>query len=355
MAALVATLGGCQTAETADGVRAGGTASQRVQLVDRDVEAPEVFQTTEAALWDGRPSLGGVWVAAEGVNQPERVIMRNQANGEEVVGALFRRERLNPGPPLQLSSDAAEALGVLAGSPVSLEVVALRRQPEPEPVVVDTPPEPVVAEAEAATSEPEVAEAAAPEAVPAGPPTTPVQVLQVSARALAFKRAAEAEAAAEAAAAQAAADAAAAEAAASAAPPEVAETPLDAAQPQAAAEPRRRGLGGLFGRRPARVDAPAPLPQPAEAAPDAAASSRAAPVPGGAYVQVATFAQERNARTAADALAAGGIPPSVQPREAGGRRVWRVVVGPAPTQADRDAFLGQARALGFADAYVVQG
>ncbi|MFD1808565.1 hypothetical protein ACFSHQ_11940 [Gemmobacter lanyuensis] len=28
-------------------------------MVDRDVEAPEIFQTTDTALWDGRPSLGG--------------------------------------------------------------------------------------------------------------------------------------------------------------------------------------------------------------------------------------------------------------------------------------------------------
>ena len=29
----------------------------------RDVERPDIFSVTENALWDGRPSLGGVWVA----------------------------------------------------------------------------------------------------------------------------------------------------------------------------------------------------------------------------------------------------------------------------------------------------
>ncbi|MBS1302963.1 SPOR domain-containing protein [Loktanella sp. SALINAS62] len=99
----------------------------------RDIEAPEVFNLTEQGLWDGRPSLGGVWVAHPSVTDPERVIIRNTANGRFVIGALFRRERENPGPALQVSSDAAEELGMLAGSPVQLNVVALRREEAPAP------------------------------------------------------------------------------------------------------------------------------------------------------------------------------------------------------------------------------
>ncbi|QQA42018.1 SPOR domain-containing protein [Pelagovum pacificum] len=106
----------------------GSASSGSVQLVERDVEAPEVFQVTEAGLWDGRPSLGGVWVAHPDVDEPERVIIRNRSNGQFVIGALFRRERDNPGPELQISSDAAEALGVLAGAPTELNVTALRRE-----------------------------------------------------------------------------------------------------------------------------------------------------------------------------------------------------------------------------------
>lgn len=97
-------------------------------VTERDVEAPEVFSATEAGLWDGRPSLGGVWVAHPDVKEPERVIIRNQTNDQFVVGALFRRERDIPGPRLQISSDAAEALGVLAGAPVDLDVTALRKE-----------------------------------------------------------------------------------------------------------------------------------------------------------------------------------------------------------------------------------
>jgi peptidoglycan lytic transglycosylase len=115
------------------------------RLVERDVEAPDVFQTTDSALWDGRPSLGGVWVAYPGDIQPERVIIRNEENKKFVIGALFKRERDNPGPKIQLSSDAATALGILAGKPTVLNVTALRRESVPEevaPVATTKPKKP---------------------------------------------------------------------------------------------------------------------------------------------------------------------------------------------------------------------
>lgn len=109
------------------------------RLIERDVEAPEVFEVTEEGLWDGRPSLGGVWVAHPTATDPERVIIRNEDNGRFVIGALFRRERDTPGPALMVSSDAAAALNVIAGSPTQLQVTALRREDVPEPVVSPAP------------------------------------------------------------------------------------------------------------------------------------------------------------------------------------------------------------------------
>ena len=115
-----------------------------IKTVERDVEAPDVFSATEAGLWDGRPSLGGVWVAHPDVSEPERVIIRNPSNSKFVVGALFRRERDIPGPRLQISSDAAEALGMLAGAPVELNVTALRKEEVPvEQPVAEAPIEEV--------------------------------------------------------------------------------------------------------------------------------------------------------------------------------------------------------------------
>ncbi|MGJ8547259.1 MAG: SPOR domain-containing protein [Sulfitobacter sp.] len=118
-------------AETSAGATSAGGAT-----VERDIEAPEVFSVTDQGLWDGRPSLGGVWVAHPDVTEPERVIIRNTSNSKFVVGALFRKERDIPGPKLQISSDAAAALGILAGAPAPLNVTALRRQE----VAQDAPP-----------------------------------------------------------------------------------------------------------------------------------------------------------------------------------------------------------------------
>ncbi len=155
--------------------------------IERDVEAPEVFSVTDQGLWDGRPSLGGVWVAHPDVNDPERVIIRNQSNGKFVVGALFRRERDIPGPSLQISSDAAAALGILAGAPAKLNVTALRKVEEPvaggstsatdttvqpAPEVISTPLDPVAAAAGAAID-------AAP-ATPASKPAAPTQASRLS-------------------------------------------------------------------------------------------------------------------------------------------------------------------------------
>ncbi|KEJ89611.1 SPOR domain-containing protein [Sulfitobacter donghicola] len=116
------------TANSANGTQAA--AAPTGPTVERDVEAPEVFSVTDQGLWDGRPSLGGVWVAHPDVQDPERVIIRNQDNGKFVVGALFRRERDIPGPSLQISSDAAASLGILAGAPAKLNVTALRKVQE---------------------------------------------------------------------------------------------------------------------------------------------------------------------------------------------------------------------------------
>ncbi|MCX8227404.1 MAG: SPOR domain-containing protein, partial [Sulfitobacter sp.] len=129
-----------------DAPKRAGTATK---TTERDVEAPDVFSTTEDGLWDGRPSLGGVWVAHPDVKDPERVIIRNNANGKFVVGALFRRARDIPGPRLQISSDAAEALGMLAGAPAQLNVTALRK----EQVAVEAPQEADAIDAPAEVSE----------------------------------------------------------------------------------------------------------------------------------------------------------------------------------------------------------
>jgi len=98
--AAVLFLAGCQPGELFPQKSREGTdaAAAEPQMTEQDVEKPDVFSVTDSGLWDGRPSLGGVWVAHPDVDEPERVIIRNSANDRFVIGALFRRERDNPGP-----------------------------------------------------------------------------------------------------------------------------------------------------------------------------------------------------------------------------------------------------------------
>lgn len=255
------------------------------QLVERDVEAPEIFEITEAGLWDGRPSLGGVWVAHPDVTDPERVIIRNSDNGRFVIGALFRRERDNPGPAIMVSSDAAAALNVLAGAPTTLQVTALRREEAPEPV----------AEEEVDLTFPD---AETPDgAVAAAGAITATALDDPLAAAAAAIDASEASAAVEAA-------------------------PVPAAAPVAAAT--------------------APTPE----APAGSDLDRA-------FVQIGIFSVEENANNTGQALRGAGLVPTIYEQSANDSDFWRVVVGPARTEGDRDAILASVRGLGFEDAYFV--
>lgn len=384
---------GNATSAGAPGVSA---ASAKKKGGAHDVEAPEVFQTTDSALWDGRPSLGGIWVAAPEVTNPERVLIFNPATGKSVTGALFKRERENPGPKLQLSSDAAEALGILAGQPTEIRVTALRKveeevAAEPEAVAAegaaaaetDAQPaeDPAKKDGEAAAiasaalaavdAEKPAADPAAPDATPGDPAAEAAAVAAVAADGAAAvvdekpkrktwkERRAEAKAAREAkkrAAAEAAAAASAAEAdaamAAGEAPTATAESaavapiesaPLDARNPEAvAANPEAASKRKTVG------DAPAPA---AEAPAAAAAPSSDAPVAAGGPVrpiQVASFSKEDNAKRAAEALAKIGVTATPQKSEKGGKAVWGVVV-----QGD-EAMLKKIKDAGFADAYFLK-
>lgn len=357
----------------------------------QDVEAPEVFQTTDSALWDGRPSLGGIWVAAPEVTNPERAVLFNPATGKSVTGALFRRERENPGPRLQLSSDAAEALGILAGQPTEIRVTALRKAEVEEPAAAEEAAPVETAEGEpakdgdaaaiasaalAAVDAEAAPEAAAKTDTPAKGSADPAAAAAATAGAAVAatgeaaaavteapkkktwkERRAEARAAREAkkkAAAE--AKAATAEAQAALAPRDVppdttptasAETvavapieaaPLDARDPAAVAAdpapaPKRRTVG----------DTPAPAAEAAaEPAAPVVASGPARPI------QVASFSKEDNATRAAQALAKIGITGTPQKSEKGGKAVWGVIV-----QGD-EAMLKKIKDAGFADAYFLK-
>lgn len=145
------------------------------KTVERDVEAPEVFQVHDKGLWDGRPSLGGVWVAHADVKDPERVIIRNEDNSKFVIGVAYRPERQGPGPSIQVSSDAADELGMLAGKPAMLNVTALRHEKVPVEGAKEAPAGDLAAASAVATTkldDPIAAAAAAIDAAEAVPPVS---------------------------------------------------------------------------------------------------------------------------------------------------------------------------------------
>lgn len=349
----------------------------------RDVEAPEVFQTTDSALWDGRPSLGGIWVASPDVTNPERALMFNPANGKTITGALFKRERDNPGPKLQLSSDAAEALGILAGQPTEIRVTAVRKEEIAEPAEASVPAADPAAAADAAGTEAIAAAAldavdagktdaaaaapadgAAPEdasgetasaaalaadaAATVAPDATPKRKTWKERRAEAkAAREAKKRAAAEAKAAAAAGTAVATDGEAPTASPDAAAAamapieaaPLDARAPEATApaptaNTKRKTVGDTA------APAPAPAVEPAAEAPAAPGPARP--------IQVASFSKEDNAKRAAEALAKIGVTATPQKSDKAGKAVWGVVV------MGDDAMLKKIKDAGFADAYYLK-
>lgn len=272
------------------------SADNSIKLIERDVEAPDVFQVTDSGLWDGRPSLGGVWVAHPDVKEPERVIIRNANNGKFVIGALFRRERENPGPILQVSSDAAAALDMLAGSPAQLNVTALRRESAPDPDAL----------AAADTSDLEA---------PADVDTTALDPLAGAAAAI---ETAEAAAGVE---------------TASLETQTLDGQPLDA-----------------LSIEPAPAVAPAAAPEPTQAAAPAPRATSALEKP---FIQIGIFSVEQNAQNTATAMRQAGMVPTVKKQSSQGKTFWRVIVGPAQTTSERSVLLKKIKGVGFDDAYAV--
>lgn len=336
---------------------AADTPAQRV--IERDVEAPDVFQRQEAGLWDGRPSLGGVWVAHPNATDPERVVIRNNRTGATVIGALFRRERDNPGPRFQISSEAAGALGILAGAPSEISVTALRLQRVE--MEIAPPAAPATAAAETLAVAP-VAAAATPAPTEAAPASA-VAVTEVDPaprRTLRdFFRGTPAQPETAAIAETTLAPVApVAETAATTASATQTMTELTSAEPE---QPRRR-LRDFFRREPAPEPdtTPIPLPETTAAAAPATPPPAAAPAPAPAaariaqpFVQIGIFSVESNAENARGMMQRAGLNAEIRRGRAGENQFWRVVVGPAASTEERAGLLTRVRGLGFADAYAV--
>jgi len=258
-------------------------------LVERDIEAPDVFQTTETGLWDGNTSLSGVWVAHPEARDPERVIIRNTQSGAFVIGALFRADGPPQTPRLRVSSDAAAAIGLGPGEAVVLDVTALRRA------------EPLVAPASAET-EPHSTEMAVP--MP---------------------------------------DAAQDSAEATAGPP-AGRAPLLAVSPNVGAGASEGLASGASTAL--TFSQPPPAPPVTPTSPPAEDLSKP-------FIQIGIFSVQANATRAAARVEAQNLTPIVKPGATAGQTFWRVIVGPADSRADRDGMMTTIQAQGFEDAYAV--
>ena len=301
------------------------------QTVLKDVERPDIFNVSEDALWDGRPSLGGVWAAHPDVKEPERAILTNESNGQSVPGALFRRERNNPGPRIQVSSEAAAALSMLAGKPIEMSIMVVRQEEviiEPEPLPISDEATEVQPEADIAdawgTGDDDLAGGAAGVATAAAVDGTPKRGGFWRRFRDGFRRTPAADIATEADTAEMAAMSADASA------PEVETQSLDPVTTTAAAAIAEAEAD----------DKPAPRP------------TRTVSALKNPYIQIGLFSLEANATSAASSLRQSGIVPTIFEESTNGKLYWRVVIGPVSTADDQAALLAQARQLGYKDAFL---
>ncbi|QHQ34889.1 SPOR domain-containing protein [Algicella marina] len=273
------------------------TSRGQLRIEERDVEAPDVFSLRSTGLWDGRPTFGGVWVAVPQNVEPDRVKITNLDTGKSIEGGLFRKEVDNPGPSILVSSDAATAIGMQAGTPVDMELVVLRRE-----TVEITPPPPVVPLEDAAPEDDETAVAAA---------DIPAEGISTEALETSVLEAVDASVAAV----------------------ETAAT--------AAATP-----------------APTPVEAPATATPEPVAPAQAELLPPASeierpYVQVATVSNPAGANDIIKRLQGAGLSGELRVGQNAGKTIFSVVIGPAQTTKERSEILGKVRKLGFTDAYPV--
>ena len=334
--AMILALSACENGELFDFSSSSGASSDRsadatprgeARTETREIERPDLFNVSESGLWDGRPSLGGIWIAHPDVTDPERVRIENDANGRVVNGALFRRERQNPGPRIQVSSDAADALGMLAGKPQELSVVVVREEQieiapifspdgETDTAVTDAAVDGETAALGAATVDDLGATDAALSATPEAPkPKRPGFFAGLFGSGASQTEPIETEVVAE------DGDVVTTTSATS---PDVETASLDTIAAASAA-----------------------IDEAEASAPSGIANDLRNP-----FVQVGLFTTEENAEAAAASLRETGIVPSVVSGSNGAREFWRVLVGPMTTSDEQTFMLEQIRLLGYSDAFL---
>ncbi|MEM1160432.1 MAG: hypothetical protein AAGJ28_05825, partial [Pseudomonadota bacterium] len=114
------------------GVTGSDALSEEPALTNVDlVRAPEIFAASGVAVWDGRRTARGVWVAHPRVNGTLPVRIVHNGSGAEVDGRAYRARGRSDGDVLAVSSDTAEALRLPAGQQQRISIFAVRPKDGP--------------------------------------------------------------------------------------------------------------------------------------------------------------------------------------------------------------------------------
>lgn len=371
--------------------------------------APQLFEATGEAVWDGKRTLQGVWVAHPLAESARRVRIFNEENGRAVDGALFKRDTTaDDVSSVLISSEAAQLLGMGVGTPAPIRIVAVspvQRPPQPEApteaVVAETQPADTgttdggaaeVAESAASAAIATTAIAAAATDVASDDTTTDTDSATVEEAGDKVAEAAPQTSAGES-----------AETIAADVRESVAVEPTEIAAPQAeaeakevtpevavnnpVAEPTETALAPVT--EPEAPAKPEPKPEPVKAEPEPAKSEPAKPEPEPKtfkletptvaatepaktaapskpaasqgtsklklpYVQAGIFGVKSNATKLIRRIEAKDLPAFGREIKSGGKTLTKVLAGPFQTSGERDAALRTIRALGLKDAAPVR-
>ena len=90
-------------------------------------EMPEILDISTSVSWDGKQTLGGNWISHPDVDSPERVLIKNIANGKSIVGAIFQQSKKTKSGSAQISSDAAKSLKIDKNEQTKVQIIAIKK------------------------------------------------------------------------------------------------------------------------------------------------------------------------------------------------------------------------------------
>jgi len=107
----------------------GGQGSpDALTVVFEDTEEPGAFFREGLGRRTANTDAGGLWAVVRELPRAESAVVRNLRTGAEVTVALFAARRSVDVTDVELSTEAADALGI-GEEPVAVSVTAVRTEP----------------------------------------------------------------------------------------------------------------------------------------------------------------------------------------------------------------------------------